>query len=46
MTVDFIRFIFSSFWIWVGFALLIVMIGNAIAEVIKAIRGPKGGDDA
>jgi hypothetical protein len=38
---EFIRFIFSSFWVWAGFVIIIATAGNAIAEIIKAFRTPK-----
>jgi hypothetical protein len=39
--VEFIRFIFSSFWIWLGFTLAAALILNQTAELIKAIRPTK-----
>ena len=30
---EFLRFIFSSFWVWLGFVVLV-----AAAEIVKAIR--------
>jgi len=41
ITVEFIRFIFSSFWIWLGFTLAAALILNQTAELIKAIRPTK-----
>lgn len=41
---EFIRFIFSSFWIWLGFLILIAATGNAVAQIVREIRGKKGGD--
>ena len=38
---EFIRFILSGFWTWAGFLILLVAVGNAAAEVIKAIRPPR-----
>jgi hypothetical protein len=38
---EFIRFIFSSFWVWAGFTIIIATAGNAIAEIIKAFKAPK-----
>lgn len=35
---EIIRFILSSFWIWLGFLILIVAAGSAVVEIIKAIR--------
>ena len=35
---EIIRFILSSFWVWLGFLILIVAAGNVVAEIIKAIH--------
>lgn len=35
---EIIRFILSSFWIWLGFLILIVAAGSAVVEIIKAIH--------
>ena len=32
---DFLRFIFSSFWIWIGF---VILIGVPIDAIVKVIR--------
>ena len=32
---EIIRFILSSFWIWLGFLILIVAAGSAVVEIIK-----------
>lgn len=37
---EFFRFILSGFWTWAGFLILVVAAGNAVAEIIKAIRKP------
>lgn len=42
---EFVRFIFSSFWIWLGVLILIAVTGNALAQIIREIRGQNGGDD-
>lgn len=34
---EFIRFIFSSFWTWVGFLILI----GAVASIVKAAHTPR-----
>jgi len=36
-----LRFVFSSFWIWLGVLFLIATTGNFIVETIKAIRPPR-----
>ena len=38
---EFIRFILSGFWTWAGFLILIVAAGNAVAEIVKAVRPPR-----
>lgn len=39
---EFLKFIFSSFWIWLGFVILIVVAGEAVTEIIKtAIHRPQ-----
>jgi hypothetical protein len=35
---EFVRFTFSSFWHFIGVAILIQVSGHAIAEIVKAIR--------
>lgn len=35
---EFLRFIFSSFWIWPGFVVLVAAAGGAVVEIVKAIR--------
>lgn len=35
---EFLRFIFSSFWVWMGFAVLVYMAGNGIVAIVKALR--------
>lgn len=32
------RFIFSSFWVWLGFVVLVAAAGGAVVEIVKAIR--------
>ncbi|MEA5057750.1 MAG: hypothetical protein VB047_09375 [Anaerotignum propionicum] len=34
----FVTFIFSSFWIWLGFSILVVAAGNAVVGAAKALR--------
>lgn len=38
---EFLRFIFSSFWVWLGAVVLIAAAGEAVAGIIKAIRQPR-----
>lgn len=35
---EFIRFVFSSFWVWLGFIVLILSAAGAAAEIIKAAK--------
>ena len=35
---EFLRFIFSSFWVWLGFVVLVAAAGGAVVEIVKAIR--------
>lgn len=35
---EFIRFIFSSFWVWLGFLVLIGAAGEAVSSVVKAAK--------
>lgn len=37
---EFIRFIFSSFWIWLGFVLLVAATGDVLVKVVAAIKKP------
>jgi hypothetical protein len=36
---EILQFIFSGFWVAVGVMFLVSVLGSAIAEIIKAIRG-------
>lgn len=36
-----LRFIFSSFWVWLGAVVLVAAAGEAVAGIIKAIRQPR-----
>ena len=33
-----LKFIFSSFWIWLGTVFLVVALGNSIAAAIRTLR--------
>lgn len=35
---EFLRFIFSSFWVWSGFTILLSMIGGGMIELVKACK--------
>ena len=35
---EILQFIFSSFWVWLGFVVLIVAAGEAVAGVVKEFR--------
>ncbi len=36
---EILKFIFSSFWIWLGTLMLVAVIGQAIAAAVLALRG-------
>ena len=38
---ELIKFILSSFWVWLGFVVLVGLILAQIVELVKAIRHPK-----
>ena len=35
---DFLMYVFSGFWSWLGLVLLIMVMGDSVAEVVKAFR--------
>lgn len=35
---EFLQFIFSSFWVWLGFLILVSMIGGGVIELVKACK--------
>jgi len=35
---EFLRFIFSSFWVWLGFMILVSMVGGGMIELVKACK--------
>ena len=35
---DFLQFIFSSSWVWLGFVILVSMIGGGMIELVKACK--------
>lgn len=35
---EFLRFIFSSFWVWLGFIILVSMAGSGVIELVRACR--------
>ncbi len=35
---EFLRFIFSSFWVWLGFVILLSLIGGGMLELVKACK--------
>ena len=35
---EFLRFIFSSFWVWAGFLVLVAAVLNGAAELVKACK--------
>lgn len=38
---EFIRFIFSSFWIWLGFVTLVAVMLKYLVDLVKAIRSKR-----
>ena len=38
---EFVRFIFSSVWIWLGFFAILVIILSGISSIIKAVKHDK-----
>ena len=36
-----LSFIFSSFWIWLGFAALVLIVAGGLGYVIKALRSSR-----
>lgn len=32
------RFIFSSFWVWLGFLILVLVIGSGVIDLVKACK--------
>lgn len=38
---EFIKFIFSSFWIWLGFITLVAVVLKYLVDAIKAIRNTR-----
>lgn len=38
---EFLRFTFSSFWIWGGMLLLILAAGQSVALIVGALRSAK-----
>lgn len=35
---EFLRFIFSSFWVWLGFIILVGAVGGVLVELVKACK--------
>lgn len=35
---EFLRFIFSSFWVWLGFVILVAVVGGGLTELVKACK--------
>jgi hypothetical protein len=36
---ELLQFVFSSFWIWLGTVILIIVIGVSIYNIIVAVKG-------
>lgn len=37
----FLQFIFSSFWVWAGFVIMLLVIGGGVIELVKACKPEK-----
>lgn len=35
---EFLRFIFSSFWVWLGFIILVCVVGYELVELVKTCK--------
>ena len=35
---EFLRFVFSSFWVWLGFIILVSVAGSGVIELVRACR--------
>ena len=35
---EFLRFIFSGFWVWLGFVILTAMVGGGVIKLVKACK--------
>lgn len=35
---EFLQFVFSSFWVWLGFVIMLLMIGGGLIELVKACK--------
>lgn len=35
---EFLRFVFSGFWVWLGFMLLVSMVGGGVIELAEACK--------
>ena len=35
---EFLRFIFSGFWVWLGFIILLSLIGGGMVELVKTCK--------
>lgn len=42
---DILHFIFSSFWVWAGTAVLLSILGGVVVGMVDAARGQRGGDE-
>jgi len=38
---EFIRFIFSSIWVWLSFSVTLLLVLGGMTSIIKALRGSK-----
>lgn len=38
---EFLRFIFSSFWVWTGFVILAAMVGGGVIALVNACKPEK-----
>lgn len=35
---ELIRFIFSGFWVWLGFVILVSLVGGGVIELVRACK--------
>jgi len=38
---ELIKFMFSDFWVWLGFVMVIAVIFNGVTDIVKAARTTK-----
>lgn len=38
---EFLRFVFSSFWVWLGFVILVDVLGSSVVKLAKACKSKR-----